>query len=99
MELNLSRNIVGQFVNCEEMGAFIAALQRESGEIPGSKEEQTDPWDHIESAMGLGVAGYIDEARRAYGWMKATQLEDGSWYAALQDGVTTAASALVKLIT
>ena len=87
MELNLSRSIVGEFINCEEMGAFIAALQKENGEIPWSEGGKTDPWDHIESAMGLGVAGYTDETRRAYEWMKATQLEDGSWYAALRDGV------------
>ncbi len=87
MELNLSRNIVGQFVNCDQMGVFICGLQRESGEIPGSKEGQTDPWDHIESAMGLAVAGYVDEARRAYGWMREAQLDDGSWWAAYRDGV------------
>jgi len=37
MELNVSRNIVGQPVNCREMGAFIAGLQKESGEIPWSE--------------------------------------------------------------
>ena len=87
MELNLSRDIVGQFVNCKEIGAFIAGLQRESGEIPSSEGDKTDPWDHVESAMGLAVAGYIEEARRAYGWMKATQLDDGSWWSAFRDGV------------
>ena len=87
MELDVSRNIVGQSVKCREMGAFIAGLQKESGEIPWSEGGKTDPWDHVESAMGLGVAGYLDEARRAYEWMKATQLADGSWWSAFRDGV------------
>ena len=87
MELNLSRSIVGQFVNCEEMGAFIRGLQKESGEIPWSEGGKTDPWDHVESAMGLVVAGYVDDARRAYAWMKETQLDDGSWWAEYRDGV------------
>ncbi|MBN2398532.1 MAG: phenyltransferase domain-containing protein [Deltaproteobacteria bacterium] len=87
LKLNLSQRIVGQFVDCREMGSFIAGLQRESGEIPWSEGGKTDPWDHIESAMGLAVAGYIDEARRAYEWMKRTQLDDGSWWAAVRDGV------------
>ncbi len=89
LELNLSRKIVGQFVDCRELGAFIAGLQRESGEIPWSEGGKTDPWDHIESAMGPAVAGYVEEARRAYEWMKQTQLEDGSWWAEYRDGVPT----------
>ena len=87
MELNISRSIVGQFVNCKEMGAFIAGLQRKNGEIPWSEGGKTDPWDHVESAMGLAVAGYIEEARRAYEWMRATQLADGSWWSSFRDGV------------
>lgn len=87
MELNLSRSIVGQFVNGEEMGAFILGLQKESGEIPWSEGGKTDPWDHVESAMGLAVAGYVDEARRAYEWMRGAQLDDGSWWAEYRDGV------------
>ena len=86
MELNVSRSIVEQPVNCRELGAFIAGLQKKSGEIPWSEGGKTDPWDHVESAMGLGVAGYLKEARRAYEWMAKTQLADGSWWAACRDG-------------
>jgi len=70
-----------------KMGAFIAGLQRTNGEIPWSEGGKTDPWDHVESAMGLGVAGYLKEAERAYEWMAGTQLADGSWWAAYRDGV------------
>ena len=37
--------------------------------------------------MGLSVAGYMEEAGRAYEWMASTQLEDGSWWAACRDGM------------
>jgi len=87
MELNVSRNIVEQPINCRELGAFIVGLQKESGEIPWSEGGKTDPWDHVESAMGLGVAGYFQEARRAYEWMAQTQLSDGSWLAAYRNGI------------
>jgi len=40
----------------------------------------------VESAIGLTIGGHYAAARRAYGWMRRTQLEDGSWYAAYQDG-------------
>jgi len=86
MEPDVSRSIEGQSVNCEEMGAFIAGLQKENGEIPWSEGGKTDPWDHVESAMGLGIAGYFKEARRAYEWMAQTQLADGSWWTVYRDG-------------
>src|SRR5690606_34349281 len=41
---------------------------------------QLDPWDHVEAAMGLTVAGRADEARAAFRWLRAHQNPDGSWY-------------------
>lgn len=64
----------------------IAQIQKENGDIPWSRGGKTDPWDHVEAAMGLCVGGYIDQARRAYEWLAGIQLEDGSWYAAYLDG-------------
>lgn len=69
------------------MATFIAGLQKETGEIPWSEGGKTDPWDHVESAMGLAVAGYLEEARRAYLWLVDTQLDDGSWWASYRGGV------------
>ena len=86
MEPDVSRNIEEQPVDYEEIGAFIAGLQKKNGEIPWSEGGKTDPWDHVESAMGLGVAGYLREAERAYEWMAGTQLADGSWWAVYRDG-------------
>ena len=58
----------------------IAAVQRPDGMIPWFEGGHCDPWNHIEAAMALTVAGYEDEARRAYQWLADTQLPDGSWF-------------------
>jgi hypothetical protein len=73
-------------LSVEKMGAFIASLQKESGEIPWSEGGKTDPWDHVESAMGLCVGGFYAEARRAYRWLADTQLADGSWWSEILNG-------------
>jgi hypothetical protein len=70
----LSRAAVAQ------TGAAIASVQLASGAVPWFPGGQTDPWDHVESAMGLDVAGRHDEARAAYEWLRARQNRDGSWY-------------------
>ena len=74
-------------IDIELVAGFIAKTQKKSGEIPWCDGEKTDPWDHIEAAMGLGIGGYIDEARRAYQWLAHLQLDDGSWYTAYVNGV------------
>ena len=58
----------------------IAAVQRHDGMIPWFEGGHCDPWNHIESAMALTVAGLLEEARRAYRWLAGTQLGDGSWF-------------------
>ncbi|MEV5647675.1 prenyltransferase [Nocardia sp. NPDC052254] len=57
----------------------IAAQQYGDGAIPWFRGGHTDPWDHVESAMALTVAGLHDAARAAYGWSADTQRGDGSW--------------------
>ncbi|MDQ4008310.1 MAG: prenyltransferase [Actinomycetota bacterium] len=57
----------------------IAAVQEPSGAIPWFPGGHVDPWDHVECAMALSVAGRRAEAERAYGWLFATQRADGSW--------------------
>jgi hypothetical protein len=86
MELILPRKTSRPAIDIDLMASFITGLQKKSGEIPWSRGGKTDPWDHVESAMGLAVAGCLDEARRAYEWMAATQLDDGSWWASYRDG-------------
>ncbi|MHB8908774.1 MAG: prenyltransferase/squalene oxidase repeat-containing protein [Syntrophales bacterium] len=87
MEPTLSPKSAASSVDVPVMGDFIASLQKANGEIPWSAGGKTDPWDHVESAMGLSVAGRRREAEKAYGWVAAAQLPDGSWWSATRDGV------------
>ncbi len=59
---------------------WIASLQRPSGMIPWFPGGHCDPWNHVEAAMALAVAGLLPEAERAYDWLAATQRPDGSWH-------------------
>jgi len=65
---------------------YIAWVQRRDGEIPWSRWGKTDLWDHVESAMGLTVGGYLRQARNAYSWCREKQLSDGSWWSLLWRG-------------
>jgi hypothetical protein len=89
MELDLHRlrPELEQTLDIEAPAALIARIQRPSGEIPWCRGQKTDPWDHVESAMGLAIGGYSPEARKAYEWLAASQLEDGSWYSAYLEGL------------
>ena len=58
----------------------LASLQTPSGLIPWFPGGHSDPWNHVESAMALDVAGMHDEAERAYGWLAEHQRGDGSWH-------------------
>jgi hypothetical protein len=87
MELPLATAPSATDIDPRSLGQFIRSLQKPSGEIPWSAGGKTDPWDHVESAMGLTVAGYHEEAQQAFHWLKATQLADGSWWAATREGI------------
>lgn len=87
MELNVSLSEATKPIEIEKVADFIAGLQKDNGEIPWSLGGKTDPWDHIESAMGLSVAGYFSQAQRAYQWLVETQLDDGGWWSEIKDGV------------
>jgi hypothetical protein len=66
---------------------FILAVQKPDGEIPWFEGGYSDPWDHVEAAMGLSIAGELDAAERAYRWLAARQLEDGSWWASYRGDI------------
>lgn len=76
-------------VNLTAVVDLIAHTQLESGEIPWSWGDKTDPWDHVESAMGLTIGGRYALARKAFEWLKREQLDDGSWFAAYKGGKIT----------
>ena len=69
--------------------ASIARVQLADGAIPWFPGGHTDPWDHVECAMALDVAGLHDEAARAYEWLRRKQRHDGSWAARYEQGVAT----------
>jgi len=73
-------------IDIDAVAAMIAATQLESGEIPWADGQKTDPWDHVEAAMGLAIGGRTAAARRAYRWLADRQLPDGSWYTAYLRG-------------
>ncbi len=70
----------GDFI--QHTAEYIARVQQPSGAIPWFPGGTLDPWDHVEAAMGLSVAGYIDEAEAAYRWLMGRQRNDGAWLAA-----------------
>jgi hypothetical protein len=89
MKLKLSVSEELNTVSVEKISSFIASVQKQNGEIPWSVGGKTDPWDHVESAMGLSVGGFYSEARRAFEWLADHQLEDGSWWSEAVDGKVT----------
>ena len=74
-------------IDIDAVCSLIAEIQLPSGEIPWCHGQKTDPWDHIEAAMGLSIGGYLTQTRQAFEWMVRTQLEEGCWYSAYLQGV------------
>ena len=58
----------------------IADLQLDTGMIPWFEGGHCDPWNHVETAMALDVAGLHGAAERAYEWLVDIQLPNGSWW-------------------
>ncbi|MCP4667841.1 MAG: phenyltransferase domain-containing protein [Deltaproteobacteria bacterium] len=73
-------------VDIAAAAAFIVSVQKKDGEIPWSRGGKTDPWDHVESAMGLTIGGHHAEAKRAYLWSARSQMDDGSWWSYYEGG-------------
>ena len=62
-------------------GAYIKSIQYKSGAIPSNEDGTHDPWDHIESIMGLNIYKDIEASKSAFNWLTHHQNSDGSWYA------------------
>ena len=86
-ETSISRSVSDLSIDMDDICNVILNAQLPSGEIPWCEGQKTDPWDHVETAMGLSVGGYLPQARRAYEWMAQNQNEDGSWFSAYMKGV------------
>lgn len=59
--------------------SYILSCQQDSGAILWNPGDKLDPWDHVEAAMGLTVAGHFDASKRAFVWLAEHQSADGSW--------------------
>ncbi|MEJ7845704.1 MAG: hypothetical protein WKF93_08670 [Acidimicrobiales bacterium] len=69
----------------------IAQWQLPSGMVPWVPGGHADPWNHVEAAMALALAGRRAEAEQAYAWLADVQRPDGAWhqyYVAGRDGAT-----------
>jgi hypothetical protein len=86
-ETSIRRSAPDLSINIDDICKVIVDTQLTSGEIPWCKGQKTDPWDHVEAAMGLSSGGYLTEARAAFDWMVRNQNEDGSWFSAYRQGV------------
>ena len=69
-----------------ETARAIASVQLPDGCIPWEDGRHADPWNHVEAAMALDVAGLHEAAGRAYRWLSRQQRADGSWAAGHHDG-------------
>lgn len=67
------------------IGKYIKSIQLKSGAIPSDEDTFHDPWDHIESIMGLNFVKEIDSSKLAFQWLIDNQNSDGSWYAKYND--------------
>jgi hypothetical protein len=59
---------------------WIAGLQLPNGMIPWFPGGHCDPWNHVETAMALDIAGLHAAAALAYDWLATMQLPNGSWH-------------------
>lgn len=57
----------------------ILDIQTDDGAIPWFEDGPWDPWNHVESAMALCVAGEYGAAERAYDFLVYRQREEGAW--------------------
>lgn len=73
--------------DCLQTARSIAATQEPTGALPWFDGGHTDPWDHVENAMALTVAGLIEPARAGFEWCRTEQRADGSWPIQLRNGV------------
>ncbi|MFI5952689.1 prenyltransferase [Cryptosporangium sp. NPDC051539] len=72
--------------DCLQTAEAIAAVQEPSGAVPWFRGGHLDPWDHVQSAMGLSAAGLVDRAAAAYEWCLRAQRPDGSWASRYERG-------------
>ena len=71
----------------ENIAKFIKSIQLKSGAIPSNDDGSHDPWDHIESIMGLNFANEYESSKLAFDWLFKNQNQDGSWFSKYMDDI------------
>jgi hypothetical protein len=87
MKLDVTGKKLERELDIESTAVSIAMTQKQDGEIPWCSGQKTDPWDHVEAAMGLSIGGYLSRACLAYEWLAQKQNADGSWFSAYRQGL------------
>jgi len=70
-----------------ELGKYIKYIQLESGAIPSNIDGSHDPWDHIESIMGLNFLKEYEASILSFNWLIKNQNADGSWYSKYKSNI------------
>ncbi|MBF0301665.1 MAG: phenyltransferase domain-containing protein [Desulfamplus sp.] len=73
-------------LNIDSLAGMIADLQKPSGDIPWHEGGKTDPWDLVESAMGLNIGGFFKESEQTFEWLIDNQNPNGSWFSSYING-------------
>lgn len=87
MTIKTVKSNPNQNLNIDSVAGFIESLQRENGDIPWHTAGKTDPWDLVESIMGLNIGKRFKASYKAFDWLRQNQNPDGSWYSAYINGI------------
>lgn len=89
MDLKGPRIKLAETLNIGSVAGFILSLQKKNGDIPWHLNGKTDPWDLVETIMGLNICGEFAASRLSFNWLAGLQNPDGSWYSSYVDGIVT----------
>ena len=76
-------DLTNNFFN--NIGKYIKSTQLKSGAIPSDDNQNHDPWDHIESILGLNFSKELNSSKLAFTWLINNQNSDGSWFSKYDD--------------
>ena len=76
-------DLTNNFFN--NIGKYIKSTQLKSGAIPSDDNQNHDPWDHIESILGLNFSKELNSSKSAFTWLINNQNSDGSWFSKYED--------------
>ena len=62
------------------------SFRTKGGLIVWYENHTADTWNHVEAAMALAATGDIENAERAYQWLKDNQHDDGGWWSGYWKG-------------